>query len=268
MQSEWIHAVIAFAMTVPAITASAKTKPTIVLVHGAFQDGENTWARVRPQLETNGYKVIVVTLPGRDNDGSDPKTLTTVQFRDTVLKAIEGEKLPVVLVGHSFGGITISNVAEASPDKIKALVYLSAYLPQDGQSLMDLAKTDRDSHLGKPGNLVLAPDYSTASINPDAKADVFANDANDEDRSVIVNSLISEAAAPQGMPVKLTQANWGRVPKFYLETTQDHCVSPYLQEQMISHATLVKVTKIDAGHASYITKPHAVVEGIEYAATH
>ena len=242
--------------------------PTIVLLHGAFQDGENTWARVRPRLEKAGYKVVVVTLPGRDHDGLDPRTLTAEQYRDTVLQVIAEEKDPVVLVGHSFGGITISNVAEAAPDKIKALVYLSAYLPQDGQSLMDLAKMDRDSHMVKPGNLVLAPDYSTASINPEAKADVFANDANDADRSLIVNSLIPEAAGPQGTPVKLTDANWGRVPKFYLETTRDHCVSPYLQEEMMSHTKLVKVTRIDAGHASYITQPHAVVEGIEFAATH
>ncbi len=227
MQPGFVDAVIAIAMTVPAFTAVAKTKPTIVLVHGAFQDGENTWARVRPLLEKSGYKVIVVTLPGRDNDGADPKTLTTDVYRETVLKAIAGEPAPVVLVGHSFGGITISNVAEAVPDKIRALVYLSAYLPQDGQSLMDLAKTDRDSHMGKPGNLVLAADYSTASINVDAKADIFANDANDADRTVIVNSLIPEAAGPQGTPVKLTEAKWGRVPKFYVETTQDHCVSPH-----------------------------------------
>jgi pimeloyl-ACP methyl ester carboxylesterase len=255
-------------MTVPVVSAFAKAKPTILLVHGAFQDGNNTWSRVKPLLEKAGYKVIVVTLPGRDNDGADLKSLTPDQYRDTVLKAIAEESAPVVLVGHSFGGITISNVAEAAPDKIKALVYLSAYLPQDGQSLMDLAKIDRDSHMGKPGNLVLTPDYSSASINPEAKADIFANDANDADRVIIVDSLIPEAAGPQGVPVKLTDANWGRVPKFYLETTQDHCVSPYLQEQMISHAKLVKVTKIDAGHASYITQPHAVAEGIEYAASH
>jgi pimeloyl-ACP methyl ester carboxylesterase len=261
--------VFAMALLAPAVTSfAAKPKPTIVLVHGAFQDGASTWPRVQSILEHDGYKVVVVNLPGRDNDGADPKTLTTALYRDTVLNAIKSETAPVVLVGHSFGGITISNVAEAAPEKIKALVYLSAYLPQDGQSLMDLAKTDRDSLMGKPGNLLLNADYTVATIAPDAKADIFANDANDADRQAIIASLIPEAAGPQGMPVKLTAANWGKVPKFYLETTQDHCVSPYLQEQMIAKASLVKVMKIAAGHASYITKPQEVAVGIEFAAKH
>ena len=244
-----------------------KTLSTIILLHGAFQDG-STWKKVEPLLTAAGYKVVVINLPGRAGDGADPKTLTTDTYRDAVLKAVKAETNPVILVGHSFGGITITNVAEAAPDRIKALVYLSAYLPQDGQSLMALATTDRDSFLGKPGNLMLTPDYSVASIKDDQKAEIFANDANDSDREQIVASLIPEAGGPQGMPVRVTDANFGRVPKFYIETTQDHCVSPYLQEQMMSKAKLVKVFKIDAGHASYITQPKAVADAILQAAQH
>jgi pimeloyl-ACP methyl ester carboxylesterase len=244
----------------------AGAKPTIVLLHGAFQDGHSTWHKVKPALEKHGYKVIVVTLPGRDGDGADPKTLTTDIYRDTVLKAISGEPDPVILVGHSFGGITISNVAEAAPHKIKALIYLSAYLPQNGESLMTLAQMDRDSHLGKPGNLVLAADYSVASIKEDQKAEIFGNDAQGADREAIAASLIPEPAAAQGIPVKLTAANFGRVPKYYIETTQDRTVSPFLQEQMMSHTKIVKVTKIAAGHASYITQPAAVAAAIMDAA--
>ena len=201
-------------------------KPTIVLLHGAFQNGESTWRKVKPELESQGYKVIVVNLPGRDGDGADPRTLTTDVYRDTVLKAMAGEAAPVLLVGHSFGGITISNVAEAAPEKIKALVYLSAYLPQNGESLMTLAQLDRDSYMSKPGNLVLAPDYSVASIKDDQKAEIFGNDAIGADRDAIAASLIPEPAAAQGIPVKLTAANFGRVPKYYIETTQDRTVSP------------------------------------------
>jgi len=263
-----IFLVVTLILIFPMAVGMAASKPTIVLVHGAFQTGESTWRKVKPELEANGYKVIVVNLPGRNGDGADPKTLTTEVYRDVVLKAMETEKAPVVLVGHSFGGITISNVAEAAPEKIKALVYLSAYLPQDGQSLMSLAQTDRDSYLAKPGNLVLAPDYSTASIKDEQKAEIFGNDATGEDRDAIAASLIAEPAAAQGMPAHLTEARFGKVPKYYIETTQDRTVSPFLQEQMIGHAKLVKVTKINAGHAAYITQPNAVAAAIIEATKH
>jgi pimeloyl-ACP methyl ester carboxylesterase len=196
----------------------------------------------------------------------DLKTLNTDVYRDAVLKVVRAEAAPVVLVGHSFGGITISNVAEAAPGNIKALVYLSAYLPQNGESLVSLSKMDRDSWLGKPGNLVLTPDYSLASIKDDQKAEIFANDATGVEREAIAASLIPEPAGPQGMPVKLSEGNFGRVPKYYIETTKDRTVSPFLQEQMTAKTKLVKVTKLDAGHASYITKPKLVAAAILDAA--
>ena len=195
---------------------------TIVLLHGAFQDGESTWKRVAPELESAGHKVIVVNLPGRDSDGVDPRSLTTQIYRDAVLKAMSS----------------------------------------DGQSLIDLAMTDKDSYLAKPGNLEFAPDFSVASIKDDQKGDIFANDATPTDRDSIVSSLIPESAAPQQMRVTLTAENFGRVPKYYIQTTQDHCVSPFLQAQMIADVELVKLKKIDAGHAAYITQPKAVVEAI------
>jgi len=247
---------------------SIATKPTIVLLHGAFQDGVSTWRKVKPELEAQGYNTVAVNLPGRNGDGADPTKLSIDLYRDTVLKTIAAQTSPVVLVGHSFGGITISNVAEAAPERIQALVYLSAYLPQDGQSLMSLAQTDRDSYLGKPGNLLLTPDYSVASIKDDRKGDIFGNDAVGDDRAAIVASLIPEPAGPQGTPLKLSAENFGRVPKFYIETLADHCVSPYLQEQMMSKTKLVKVTKLHAGHASYITAPKAVAAAIVEAASY
>ena len=247
-------------------SVQAAQKPTIILVHGAFQDGNSTWSRVKPDLEKKGYKVVAINLPGRNGDGADLKQITIDLYRDTVLKAVSAESSPVVLVGHSFGGITISNVAESAPDKIKALVYLSAYLPTDGQSMVALAQTDRDSYLSKPGNLVLAPDYSVASIKDDQKAEIFGNDADGADRDAIAKSLIPEPAGPQGTSVKLSPDRFGRVPKYYIETTLDHTVSPFLQEQMIARTKLVKTTKIKAGHAAYITQPKLVAAAILEAA--
>ncbi|MFX8079146.1 hypothetical protein ABTK74_20370, partial [Acinetobacter baumannii] len=81
------------------------------------------------------------------------------------------------------------------------------------------------------------------------------NDATGADREAIVASLIPEAAGPQGVPVHTTAANFGRVPKFYILTTLDHAVSASLQERMIAATPVTKVTRIQAGHASYVTQP-------------
>lgn len=240
---------------------SSKEKQVVVLVHGAFQDA-GTWSKVEAGLEAKGCRVIRVNLPGRDGDSVDPQKLTIEDYKQAVLKAISAEKQPVILVGHSFGGITISNVAEARPDKIKALIYLSAYLPKNGESLQSLSQTDQDSKLGKDGNFVVSPDYKYASIKPENAADVFANDALGGDREAIAKSLIREPLAPMANPVKLTAAQFGRVPKYYIETTQDVVVSPALQERMMRGVEIKRVFKIDAGHASYITQPRQVTAAI------
>lgn len=242
-------------------SAGTSNRTTVVLVHGAFQDAR-AWTRVKGRLEAEGSRVIAVNLPGRSGDGADPHKLTTDDHKEAVLKAVIDEDSPVILVGHSFGGITISNVAEAAPEKIEALIYLSAFLPKDGESLQGLAQTDVDSALGKDGNFVVSPDYAYASINKENAVSLFGNDATREDREIIGRSLILEPLAPMAMPVKLTPARFGRVPKYYIETTEDQIVSPALQERMIARVEVNWVFKVSAGHASYITQPDEVARAI------
>jgi pimeloyl-ACP methyl ester carboxylesterase len=236
-------------------------KATVVLVHGAFQNA-NAWSRVKTKLEAEGCRVLAVNLPGRDGDPSEPHQLTTENYTQAVLDQIAAEANPILLVGHSFGGITISNVAEAAPERIAALVYLSAYLPKDGESLQSLAQTDADSALGKDGNFVMSPDYAYASIKQESGADIFGNDASPADRAAIAKSLIREPLAPMATPIKLTADRFGRVPKYYIETTEDRTVSPSLQQRMIAASGVKRVFKINAGHASYITQSADVARAI------
>jgi pimeloyl-ACP methyl ester carboxylesterase len=245
--------------------ASAATKPTIVLLHGAFQD-EQGWGFVKGRLEAQGYPVVAVRLPGRDGDTTPIDQITLDLYRTKVLDAIKQISRPVVLVGHSFGGIVISAVAESDPHKIKSLVYLSAYLPKSGQSLDSLAHTDPDSVLSIPGNFVVSPDHKYASIKDEAKADAFANDADAKGKELIVASIIQEPLAPLATPVTLTEGKFGKVKKFYISTTEDHAVSPGLQARMLEVTPVHKVIKIKAGHASFVTQPDEVTKAIIEAA--
>ena len=246
-------------------TASAQTKPTIVLVHGAFQT-EQGWGFVKGRLEAHGYSVVAIRLPGRGDDATPIDQITLDLYRAKVSEAINAQTAPVVLVGHSFGGIVISAVAEAEPDKIKSLVYLSAYLPKSGQSLDSLAHTDADSVLAKPGNFIVSDDHKYASVKDEAKADAFANDADAEGRKLIVASMIKEPLAPLATPVTLTDEKFGKVKKFYISTTEDQAVSPSLQARMLEATPVDKVIKIKAGHASFVTDPDEVTAAIIEAA--
>jgi pimeloyl-ACP methyl ester carboxylesterase len=123
-------------------------KNTYVLVHGAFQD-RRAWDEIVPRLQAQGHKVIAADLPGRVNGAVPPEQATLDGYRDYVVKLIEAEPGPVVLVGHSFGGFTISAVADKIPQRIRTLVYVAAYLPVSGESMAKIAETDEKNRFNK-----------------------------------------------------------------------------------------------------------------------
>lgn len=225
---------------------------TFVLVHGAFQDAQS-WKDVKLHLEKEGHQVIVLDLPGRGCTGT-PAELNLEAYKKKVIEALTAVNGQVYLVGHSFGGMTISNVAEEIPNKVAALIYVAAYLPSSGDSLQTLSGSDPDSLLGKKGNFVLSPDYKCASINDAAKAEAFATGANSEESARIVESLKAESLGPMGEKVVLTANNYGAVPKFYVKTTLDRTVSPKLQHNMVAKTPVLKVYEIESGHAPFVTK--------------
>ena len=140
----------------PAGEPAGAPPRTFVLVHGAFETQE-IWRAVREGLEQAGQHVITVDLPGRDGDATPADQLTLDLYRETVERRIAGLGEPAILVGHSFGGITISNVAEHRPEQVRTLVFLAALLPRDGDSALALAHADKVNAIAA-GSLVVSPD--------------------------------------------------------------------------------------------------------------
>ena len=244
-------------------SAMAAEKPAITLVHGAFEDA-HVWDGVGAKLQADGYRVINVNLPGRPSLPMAPNLVSADVYRDAVLKAIAGETQPVVLVGHSFGGIAVSNVAEAAPEKIKTAVYLAAYLPQDGESMLSLAKQDRDSKAGPA--LQIDEAKGMIAVNYAARADLFANGAPEGLRKVLPDLILDEPLAPITIPVKLTAARFGKVDKVYIHTAQDNVVSPYLQLKMVAATPVRLEFTLNTGHTPFLTDVPGLVSAIEQAA--
>lgn len=243
--------------------AKAAQKPTIVLVHGAFENSQ-VWGHVTAKLEADGYKVVAVDLPGRPGNPMAPDKVSLDLYRDTVVKALDNAKGRAVVVGHSFGGIVISAAAEQTPKKVKTLVYLAAYLPQDGDSLVSLAQKDADAKIGP--HLQIEKEKGIASIEYSARADLFANGGPDALRQAIPDLILDEPLAPLATPVKVTSANFGKVDKVYIHTAFDQVISPTFQTQMVSATPVRAEYTLQTGHTPFLTDPNGLADAIERAA--
>lgn len=238
----------------------AADKPTVVLVHGAFEDAA-VWKDVEKELKAAGHATVAVNLPGRPANPLDPKATSLDLYRDTVVKVLKEQKEPVILVGHSFGGVTISVVAEAAPGKVQTLVYVAAYLPRDGESLLDLAKRDKTSQV-KETDFLIDKEKLTASIAKDRRAFLFAEDCSDEVKKAIPDQLLDEPVIAQGTPVKLTADKYGKVRRAYVHTTKDNVISFAFQEEMVKAAPVAKAAKLDTGHTPFLAAPKKLAEAI------
>jgi pimeloyl-ACP methyl ester carboxylesterase len=238
-------------------------KPTVVLVHGAFETAD-VWRPVEGQLRQSGYETIAVTLPGRTGNPLPPAEATLALYRDTILGVMSPEKRPVVLVGHSLGGMAISAVAEAQPDMVKALVYVAAYLPRDGQSLLTLSRGDANSRL-EP-TFRRSSDKATAVLDPARAAELFYNGCPSQIRATFVARMVPEPWRPLAEPVSLTPERFGAVSKAYVRTSKDLVVSPALQAAMTAATPVRQSITLKAGHAALMTLPRELARAIARAA--
>ena len=242
-------------------TASQTAKPPVVLVHGAWETA-SIWAGVAAKLKRDGYNVQVVDLPGRPGNPEAPHLVSMESYRKTIAAAISKDKGQVVLVGHSFAGFPISVVAESEPGKIRTLIYLAAYLPRNGQSLLSVATGDKDSKAGPA--LQIDKVHGVATVVLAARAGLFANDAPPQMGAAIARSIVPEPLAPLATAVHLT-ARFAQVDKVYIHTARDQVVSPELQASMVA-ATPVRLQEtLDTGHTPFITDPNGVANAIETA---
>jgi pimeloyl-ACP methyl ester carboxylesterase len=253
-------ALVALAVT-PLLSASASAapKPTIVLVHGAWADG-SSWSPVTKRLQRDGYTVRVApdTLRGVASDSA---------YLAAVLKTISG---PIVLAGHSYGGAVITNAAVGIPN-VKALAYVDAFIPDQGQSVLDLVASKPGSELGgNPQDVFDFVAYPGAPagdfdlyVKPSVFISAFGNDLPRREAAALAAAqrplTLSGAAEKSGPPA------WKTIPSWALVGTADKVIPPAVQLDMAKHAN-ARITSVRAGHLSMLSKPEAVEKLIVRAA--
>lgn len=249
--------VLLLATGATAATASTdkhptQPKPTIVLVHGAFADG-SSWNKVTEKLQRDGYNVVVPANPLR-GVASDTSYLTGV------LAGISG---PKVLVGHSYGGAIITQLA-STPD-IKALVYVGAFIPQAGETVGELNAKYPGSEIGPDTtNTITYAGGVDLAMRPESFRTVFADDLPRREQSLLGAS--QRPIASSAFTEKIAKSAPAALPKYAIVPTRDRAIAPAGELWMAQRAG-AKIVKVEgASHLVMISQPTPVTKLIEKAA--
>ena len=220
---------------------------SIVLVHGGFVDGSG-WQGVHQALTNDGYEVIVVQNP----------TLSLADDVAATKRAIAAAKHPVVLVGHSYGGVVIT---EAGNDpKVSSLAYIAAFAPDAGESVETLIANPPP---GAPVPPILPPQDGFLLLDNAKFADSFAADVDPSTARFMADSQVPWGV--EALAGKVTVPAWKSKPSFYLVASDDRMIPPPAQRAMAERAG-AKVTETAGSHAVYVSKPADIARLIEQAA--
>ena len=231
---------------------------TFVLVHGAFAAGW-CWDRLVPLLEAEGHTVDALDLPGHGGDPAPIAEMTLENNARRVAEHVEAAAEPVVLVGHSMGGMSITQAAELVPDRIAKLVYLAAFLPSDGMTLPQLAALEPNVD-GVQANLVVDEAAGTFGIAAHALRDVVFGECDDEAFAFAAARREPEALAAAGAPVQLTEARAGSVPRIYIECTLDRAIGIEKQRVMQAMRPCEQVFTLDTDHSPFFSTPRELAD--------
>jgi len=240
-------AAVALSSSSAVAVAAPAPKPTVVLVHGAFADASG-WSGVIDRLERRGYPVIAPANPLRGVSAD-------AAYLRSFLATIDG---PIVLVAHSYGGMVISNAATGNPN-VKALVYVAAYAPDAGDTILALSELGTDDMIG-PATLTLrpfpAPDGSEALegyINLDVFHEIFAADLPRKQARAMALSQRPAALATLGEPSG--PPAWKSIPSWYLVAGSDRAVGADVERAMAKRIGAKTVEVKGASHVVMISRP-------------
>jgi pimeloyl-ACP methyl ester carboxylesterase len=216
------------------------------LIHGGGH-GSWCWDKVVPLLQEKGHLVEAPDLPGHGKNKTPIQEVTLQSCVDKVCNIINTQSEPVILVGHSLGGIVISQVAEQIPNKIKILVYLAANLVKDGESMAT-----------KFGWFLLqnqSQDQSYLTMKSELAADLLYNDCSADDISRAKALLGPDSIAVFKTPVHISNERFGRVPRIYIECLCDKIIPPQLAKEMYTVTPCQKVISLNTGHSPFLSSP-------------
>jgi pimeloyl-ACP methyl ester carboxylesterase len=239
---------------------------TYLLVHGAWH-GAWCWDKVIPLLEVRGHTAIAIDLPGHGQDSRPVSDISLDDYVNAVVETANRQEGPVIMVGHSMAGIVISQAAERLVSKkTMALIYLDAFLPRDGDSLFELVEATLQQL--KPGagraglaeGIIISEDHKTNWVNPEMAAQLFYHDCPEADQKFALARISQEPIAPLATPLRLTDAVYGVIPKYYILCTESRDMDKTF---LSTHVPCQQVFTLASSHSPFFSMPEKLVEIVD-----
>ena len=233
---------------------------TFVLIHGSWHDGA-LWDPVPDHLRSKGHTVHTPTIAGHGK-GVNKDVTHADCVRSIVDYVVENDLRDFVLLGHSFGGTVIAKVAEEIPDRIRRLIFWNAFIPENGNSLLD----ETPPHYRELfGQLVEASDDNTVMLPYPIWREAFINDANEELARSSYEQLSSEPYAPFEDKLDLSAFYELQIPKSYLNCTEDTALPPGewgWHPRMSQRLGLYRLVQMPGSHEVMFSNPTALADKI------
>ncbi|RAP40993.1 esterase [Rhodovulum viride] len=222
-----------------------------LLIHGSCH-GAWCWRDVLPALHHAGAKARAIDLPSHGTDPTPLADVTLDLYAEAILGAIDE---PVILVGHSMAGFPISAAAEKAPWKIRALVYVCAYAPVAGLSLVDMRRAAPRQPLLDA--IVKSKDGVSFSFDPEKVRDKLFHDCSDEAVAFAKARLGPQPILPQATPITLGN-RYRSVPKRYIRCLQDRAIPAEYQATMTADWPADRIDTLDCSHSPFLAAPEAL----------
>jgi len=234
----------------------------LVLVHGAFA-GAWKWERLIGPLEAAGHTVETLDLPASGEDRTPVAEVTLDAYIERVVGQLDEQPEAAVLVPSSMGGVVSTQTAALHPEKVAAIVYVAAFVPQDGQSLMDLTRLPEGASDELQAGMVIEGDPPTASLTPEVSRSAEFGECSEEDAAWAFPQIRPQPVVPFGEPVQIPKGTFDEIPRAYVICTRDRSIPPALQRRMVAENGIEDVIEIDTDHSPMISRPAELAAAVD-----
>lgn len=239
-------------------------RPTFVLIHGAWA-ASWVWDNLRAVLESRGFAVLTPDMPGNSRNPATPDQANMAGCLRAVQTACADVSGPLVIVGHSGGGVIATQVAEVMAERVVGVAYIAGMMLPSGLGFAELAAEAQKTHPEAAGiwpHLQWSTDRQSSTVPPQAVCEVFLQDLPREQSMAAAQLFCAQPEGTRALVCEWTPERFGQLPRLYIEARQDNSVVLPVQRRMQQLVPGAKVVSLNTGHVPQVSATDAVAEAL------